>query len=195
MSHGYPNGYVRLFDEDGNAVTVQVTPQGHVALTVVDPDGLDTLGKILEAIQNPEEMPSAEEANKAIGSLTDAAATTDSAGSLSAKLRGLIKWAFERMPAALGQALMSMSLPVTIASDQSAVQAGALVDDAPQVFTTGVVQPLSMTTDGRLRVAVAEARVAEAPFNDAMREMWGDLRAWEAGKGKPYYDGSPWANW
>lgn len=53
------------------------------------------------------------------GSTTDVAITSDAAGTISAKLRGLVKWAYERMPAALGQALMAQSLPVVIATDQA----------------------------------------------------------------------------
>jgi hypothetical protein len=55
------------------------------------------------------------------GANADSAVTTDAVGSISGKLRGLVKWAFERMPAALGQDDMAGSLPVAIASDQSAI--------------------------------------------------------------------------
>lgn len=55
------------------------------------------------------------------GSTTDAAIVSDANGTLSGKLRGLVKWAFERMPASLGQKLMAASFPVVIASDQSPV--------------------------------------------------------------------------
>lgn len=51
----------------------------------------------------------------------DTAVVTDAAGSISGKLRGLIKWAFERMPASLDQKAMAASLPVVIASDQTAL--------------------------------------------------------------------------
>lgn len=54
------------------------------------------------------------------GATTDAAITTDTTGTMSGKLRGMIKWAFERMPASLGQTTMAASLPVAIASDQPA---------------------------------------------------------------------------
>lgn len=53
------------------------------------------------------------------GTKADAAVTSDAAGTHSSKLRGLIKWAYERMPASLGQKVMAQSLPVAIASDQS----------------------------------------------------------------------------
>lgn len=55
------------------------------------------------------------------GNTTDAAVISDTTGTVSGKLRGLVKWAFERMPAALGQAAMSASLPVVVASNQSAI--------------------------------------------------------------------------
>jgi hypothetical protein len=55
------------------------------------------------------------------GALGDAAVITDANGSLSGKLRGLVKWAFERMPATLGQGTMAQSLPVVVASNQTAV--------------------------------------------------------------------------
>lgn len=56
-----------------------------------------------------------------IGALADAAVVTDTTGSLSGKLRGLVKWAFERMPASLGQKAKTASFPVVIASDQDAL--------------------------------------------------------------------------
>ena len=55
------------------------------------------------------------------GATTDAAVITDTSGTVSGKLRGLVKWAFERMPVALGQTTSAASLPVVIASNQSAV--------------------------------------------------------------------------
>jgi len=55
------------------------------------------------------------------GTLADAAVITDAAGTVSGKLRGLVKWAYERMPTSLGQKAMAASFPVVIASDQSAV--------------------------------------------------------------------------
>lgn len=52
-----------------------------------------------------------------LGSLADAAITTDTTGSLSGKLRGLVKWAFERMPAALGRLAPAASLSVAVSTD------------------------------------------------------------------------------
>ena len=59
-----------------------------------------------------------------IGATTDAAKTSDSSGSMIGFLRGLVKWAFERMPAALGQLTKAASLSVTMASDQPAIEVG-----------------------------------------------------------------------
>ena len=71
----------------------------------------------------------ADGADVAEGATTDAAIITDTTGTLSGKLRGLVKWAFERMPASLGQKAMTASLPVVLASDQSAVSVtGPLTD-------------------------------------------------------------------
>lgn len=55
-----------------------------------------------------------------LGAVADAAVITDANGSLSAKLRGLVKWAFERMPAALGQGTKAQSLAVVLPSDYQA---------------------------------------------------------------------------
>lgn len=53
------------------------------------------------------------------------AITSDAAGSMIGFLRGLVKWAFERMPAALGQGTMSQSLRVVLPSDQSGIPLSA----------------------------------------------------------------------
>lgn len=55
------------------------------------------------------------------GSISDLAVTSDTSGTISGKLRGLVKWAYERMPASLGQKAMTASFPVVIASDQSSI--------------------------------------------------------------------------
>jgi hypothetical protein len=55
MSHGLPNGFVRLNDEEGNPLTIQTTPQGGRALTVVDPEGRYALERILDAMERPDE--------------------------------------------------------------------------------------------------------------------------------------------
>jgi hypothetical protein len=63
-------------------------------------------------------------ADVAMGSTTDAGVSTDANGTVSAKLRGLIILLvnfLSRFPASLGQKAMTASLPVVIASDQSAL--------------------------------------------------------------------------
>lgn len=87
----------------------------------------------------------ADGADVAEGFTTDAAVVTDTTGTVSGKLRGLVKWAFERMPASLGQKTMAASLPVVIASDQSAVPVSGTVAISGAVAVTG---PL---TDAQLR--------------------------------------------
>jgi hypothetical protein len=60
-----------------------------------------------------------------IGAVADSAVMTDTTGSLSGKLRGLVKWAFERTPASLGQKTSANSFAVVIASDQTAIPLSA----------------------------------------------------------------------
>lgn len=55
------------------------------------------------------------------GANADAAVVTDTTGTMNGKLRGLVKWAFERMPASLGQKTKANSLPVVLASDSDAL--------------------------------------------------------------------------
>lgn len=88
----------------------------------------------------------ADGADVAEGATADAAVITDAAGTISGKLRGLIKWAFERMPASLGQKLMALSFPVTIASDQSSIP----------VTTTppSVLLSTTLSADGRTSLDV-----------------------------------------
>lgn len=53
-----------------------------------------------------------------IGAVADAAVTTDTTGTISGKLRGLVKWAYERMPTSLGQKANTASLPVVLSTEQ-----------------------------------------------------------------------------
>ncbi len=77
----------------------------------------------------------------------DAVIVTDTTGSISGKLRGLVKWAFERMPASLGQKAMAASLAVVVASDQSAIP---ISDGAG-----------SLTVDGTVTAAASENHIGE----------------------------------
>jgi hypothetical protein len=74
------------------------------------------------------------------GAIADAAVITDTTGTISGKLRGLIKWAFERMPASLGQKIMTASFPVVISSDQSAVPISAASLPLPTGASTSALQ-------------------------------------------------------
>ena len=89
------------------------------------------------------------------GNTTDAAVITDTTGTVSGKLRGLVKWAFERMPASLGQKVKTASLPVVLASDQDALAVtGPLTDTqlrATPVPVSGTVTASGPLTDTQLR--------------------------------------------
>ena len=80
-----------------------------------------------------------------IGAVADSAVITDTTGSLSGKLRGLVKWAFEKMPAALGQTTMSGSLSVAIASNQTGIPVSAGAASIGGVKNDGPFQTVSQT--------------------------------------------------
>lgn len=98
-----------------------------------------------------------------LGATTDAAIVTDTTGSISGKLRGLVKWAFERMPASLGQKTKAASLPVTLASDEDAIAlaagaavVGATKDAGPnQTVTRTYTASADMTTPADITPAPA----------------------------------------
>lgn len=69
------------------------------------------------------------------------------------------------------------------------VVAGAYVNDAPSSLTVGSQHPLSLTNDGRLRVAVAEARVSPGFFSAADEDLWGDFQD------DITFGGSVWSAW
>lgn len=58
----------------------------------------------------------------------------------------------------------------------SSTEVKGLVDDVAPSATTGQSIPLSMTTDGRLRVAVVDARISPPFFNHAQEDMWGGFQ-------------------
>lgn len=176
-------------DASGSSVTASVTgsvtaagAKSHNAV-VPGATNLGTLPAIATAA-----APTYVEGNQ-VGLSTDLAGNVRISGSISASTSATAteddptytEGASENLSQDLGGRLRTLSY--------------AQVNDAPSAYVPSDMQPFSMTTDGRIRVAVADARVAEAPFNDDMRSMWGDLRPWENGPGKPFYDGSPWANW
>jgi hypothetical protein len=64
------------------------------------------------------------------GSSTGSAVTTDADGSHQQYLRGLVKWAAERMPASLGRKSAANSLPIVL-SDEDLAAVGATGETAP----------------------------------------------------------------
>lgn len=104
------------------------------------------------------------------GAIADAAVITDTTGTLSGKLRGLVKWAYERMPASLGQKLMAASFPVVISSDQSVIPVdasgsvvitGGLTDTQLRATPVPVSGPL---TDTQLRASAVPISAASLPL-------------------------------
>jgi len=102
----------------------------------------------------------ADGADVAQGATTDAAIVTDANGTVSGKLRGLVKWAYERMPASLGQKAKTASFPVVIASDQDALpitdNSGSLTIDAPDVIDTGNSSTATLGSSGTFTGASVE---------------------------------------
>lgn len=108
----------------------------------------------------------ADGANVNQGANADAAVVTDTTGTLSGKLRGLVKWAYERMPAALGQTTMANSLPVSIASNQSAVPVSGTV------AVTGVATLAEQQTQTTALQLIDDAVVTDdAPFTPATTKV------------------------
>ena len=142
------------------------------SLPVVPPtdwDLPDTAAGDLAAINS-----STDAAATVIGSTIDAAVVTDTTGTLSGKLRGLVKWAFERMPAALGQTTKAASLPVTLASDEDSIgiSTGATDDAAAagEIFPAAGVYDNTSTDEvdegdaGRLRMSKRRALLTDADY-------------------------------
>lgn len=105
---------------NGGAVTAQQVQRVALALRTADGTAIDLPGDTANGL-DVDITRIASAASPDIGAVADAAVVTDTTGSLSGKLRGLVKWAFERMPASLGQKAMAASLPVVLASDQAAI--------------------------------------------------------------------------
>lgn len=119
-----PNGTVISTEEvttlNGGAVTAQQVQRIALALRTADGTAVDLPGDSVNGLDSDVTRIAAG-GSVDIGAVADAAVVTDTTGSLSGKLRGLVKWAFERMPASLGQKAKAASLPVVIASDQDAL--------------------------------------------------------------------------
>lgn len=104
-------------------------------------------------------------ANVEAGTTTDAAITTDAGGTSSGKLRGLVKWAFERMPSSLGQKTKANSFPVVLASDQDAVS----VSEQAVVTEGAVLPPL-------LKIAAGYDSYAALVHALPLQRVNGDIR-------------------
>jgi hypothetical protein len=119
----------------------------------------------------------ADGANVVEGSLADTAIITDTTGTINGKLRGLVKWAFERMPASLGQKLMSTSFPVVISSDQSTlpisgtVATGGLTDAQLRAVAVPVSAASLPLPTGASTEATLATRLAEATFTTRINTL------------------------
>jgi len=115
-------------DDDGNLLTSPAAG-GDLAARIVDVAGDSCMDEVNNAVQvnvvaggaGGGAVTVADGADVTQGANADAAITADLAGTLSGKIRGLVKWAYERMPASLGQKTKLLSLPVTLASDEDAL--------------------------------------------------------------------------
>lgn len=83
-------------------------------------------------------------ADVAEGSTTDAAVTTNTTGTISGKLRGIVALLAQSL-ATLGQKVMSGSMPVVIASDQTAIPISSSSDSVSLSSSS----PTDYTTNGR----------------------------------------------
>lgn len=119
------------------------------------------------------------------GNTGDAAVITDTTGTISGKLRGLVKWAFERMPASLGQKPMATSFPIVVASDQSTIPVSIAAAVALDAGTLAALETISvanfpatqtvndgggsLTVDGPL--TDAQLRATAVPISKAVSDL------------------------
>ena len=122
------NANIQVGDADvavGNPVPVSDAGGSFTVDGTVGVSGITAVGAVAGQAAMAASIPVVEASDTpfavAIGATGDAAVTTDAVGTLSGKIRGLVKWVAERMPAALGQGTMVQSFPVVVASNQSAV--------------------------------------------------------------------------
>lgn len=129
------------------------TEGGNLATIATNTTGLNNLSKnggTMDATTLRVVTASDGPLNTNLGATADAAVVTDTTGTLSGKLRGLIKWAFERMPASLGQKTMANSLPVCLASDETklGITSGLSVVNAGAANFTITLASLASSTAG-----------------------------------------------
>ena len=153
-------------------------------ITVLDADGVeqdiryDNQGVLGKVAHHKDEA-----LNTVAGLVADAAIDTDTTGSLSGKMRGLVKLTvnhLSRIPAALGRAAAAASLPVAIATEDLAKLTdmntilGTTADAAVSTDANGTLSakargfivlmvnfltriPAALTGSGNFKVAVQEA--------------------------------------
>lgn len=100
---------------DGGSVVMPTAVSINAGTNSIGTVGLNSGSNVIGGVRI------ADGADVALGATTDAATITDTTGTLSGKLRGLVKWAYERMPTSLGQKIGATSFPVVLASDQTNV--------------------------------------------------------------------------
>lgn len=120
-----------------------IESDGFVAVPVANPDGTPLMGDGGEAVTM------ADGADETQGAIADAAVDTDTTGTISGKLRGLVKLTvnlLSRWPASLGQKTKDNSFPVVVASNQDALTvetelpaAAALADTVSSTTVTPTV--------------------------------------------------------
>src|SRR5690242_17116598 len=115
-----------VFDADNNSLRTGLALTGDVEIGGVEiKDGTtDTRAKVADGTTIVAADNALAVHDPVLGLSTDAAVTTDITGSISARIRGLVNIIVARLPA-LGQAAMAASMPVAIASNQSAVAMSA----------------------------------------------------------------------
>lgn len=107
-----------------------------------------------------------------LGTASDAAIITDSVGTVAGWMRGMVKWAYERMPSSLGQKTSATSLPVVLPSDQIVKTSPDLARaafgetlvanlDVRSIisFSYGINPDLTKTTLTGIGAAVSESRM------------------------------------
>lgn len=115
-----------------NNITVKDGLGANQVITTIQTAGVHTPGhNVLSVPADP------------FGAIADAAVTGDNPGSLSAKLRGMLKVLGLSLPASLGQKVMASSLPVTFASDQTVLPVGGLT--ASEAHIGQITKPFAVT--------------------------------------------------
>lgn len=131
-----PNDPVRIVDEEGNPISAS--------------NPLDTSGSSGGGGGGATTIADGADINS--GSTTDAAVTTDAAGTLSAKLRGLVTLfvnLLSRIPTSLGKKTTVQSFAVTFASDEAVLPVSGTVGVSGTVTADTELPAASALADGQ----------------------------------------------